>query len=337
MNKKDQSSVLKVKRGRTFKRIFIIGILGIVLILLSIFILDGSFGKHEQSIPNTSATANENSIDKTIERNDELTSLPEETHKEDFQKSVINTEGSTIQDRFNLPEGFERVPVAEGSFAQYLRNLPLKPHGSVVHYYDGREKGRDVYDAVIDMDVGERDLQQCADAVMRFRAEYLYNKGLYDKIHFNFTNGFMADYSKWRNGYRIAVEGNNAYWVKRAGYSEDYAVFRQYMDMVFAYAGTLSLSMELDKVSIEDMKIGDIFMKGALPGHCVIIVDMAENKSTGEKIFMIAQSYMPAQDIHVLKNNRNNIMSPWYSSDFGEELNTPEWTFDKEQLMRFKE
>lgn len=290
----------------------------------------------ELSIPKTSATANKNNNDKNIERDDELTSL-EETHKEDFQKSVINTEGLTIQDRFNVPEGFERVSVAEGSFAKYLRNLPLKPHGSVVHYYDGREKGRDVYDAVIDMDVGERDLQQCADAVMRLRAEYLYNKGLYDKIHFNFTNGFKADYSTWRNGNRIAVEGNNAYWVKRAGYSEDYTVFRQYMDMVFAYAGTLSLSMELDKVSIEAMEIGDVFMKGALPGHCVIIVDMAENKSTGEKLFMIAQSYMPAQDIQVLKNYGDNIISPWYGSDFGEELNTPEWTFNKEQLMRFKE
>jgi len=289
----------------------------------------------ELSIPKTLAA--ENRTDKTIERDNKSTPLPEETHKEDLQKIIINPEGSTIQDRFNVPEGFERVPVNEGSFEEYLRTLPLKPHGSFVHYFDGRVKMKDVYDAVIDIDVGDRDLQQCADAVMRLRAEYLYNKGFYDKIHFNFTNGFKADYFTWRNGNRIVVEGNKSYWVKRAEYSEDYAVFRQYMDMVFAYAGTLSLSMELDKVNIEDMKIGDIFMKGALPGHCVIIVDMAENKSTGEKLFMIAQSYMPAQDIQVLKNNADSMKSPWYSSDFGEQLNTPEWTFNKEQLMRFRE
>ena len=40
------------------------------------------------------------------------------------------------------------------------------------------------------------------------------------------------------------------------------------------------------------MQIGDVFLKGSLPGHCVIVVDMAENNETGEKLFMIAQSYM---------------------------------------------
>lgn len=263
--------------------------------------------------------------------------LPGEMDMGQTEKSIINPEGTTIQERFDVPEGFERIPVAEGTFAHYLRNMPLKLHGSEVYYFDGRKKGRDVYDAVIDMDVGDRDLQQCADAVMRFRAEYLYRNGLYDKIHFNFTNGFNAEYSKWRNGYRIVVEGNNAYWVKRTGYSEDYSVFRQYLDMVFAYAGTLSLSQELDKVDIEDMEIGDVFMKGELPGHCVIVMDMAENKSTGEKIFMIAQSYMPAQDIHVLKNFSDAKISPWYSLNFGDELYTPEWTFYKDQLMRFRD
>ncbi len=291
----------------------------------------------ELRIPKVSFNSEENNYDNTGEIGNDLVVLPEETPKQQIVKSIIKPEGKTIQERFDVPDGFERIPVAEGSFAEYLRNMPLKPHGSEVYYFDGRKKGRDVYDAVIDMDVGDRDLQQCADAVMRFRAEYLYHKGLYDKIHFNFTNGFKAEYSKWREGYRIAVEGNNAYWVKRAGYSEEYSVFRQYMDMVFAYAGTLSLSQELDRVNIEDMQIGDVFMKGELPGHCVIIMDMAENKDTGEKIFMIAQSYMPAQDIHVLKNFNGTEISPWYSLNFGDVLNTPEWTFYKDQLMRFRD
>lgn len=250
-------------------------------------------------------------------------------------EEIIQPEGLTLQERFKVPEGFERVPVLEGSFQEYLRGLPLKPHGSIVKYYNGVEKSREVYDAVIDIDVGDRDLQQCADAVMRLRAEYLYGKGLYDRIHFNFTNGFKADYVKWMNGNRIVVDGNSSYWVKKTGYSEEYSVFRQYMDMVFAYAGTLSLSNELKKVSVEEMEIGDIFMKGALPGHCVIVVDMAVNKATGEKIFMLAQSYMPAQDIHVLKNYNCEEISPWYSTDFDKVLETPEWTFYDEQLMRF--
>lgn len=250
---------------------------------------------------------------------------------------LINQNGRTIRERITPPAGFTRVEAADGSFGRYLRELPLKPPGSKVKYYNGSVKPGDVYEAVIDLDVGDRDLQQCADAVIRLRAEYLYGKGLYDRIHFNFTNGFKADYTTWMQGNRIVVEGNKAFWVKRAGYYNDYGNFRQYLDMVFAYAGTLSLSGEMKNVPLEDMKIGDVFLKGEDPGHCVIVVDMAENRTTGEKLFMLAQSYMPAQDIHILKNPRNEEISPWYPVAFGETLNTPEWSFNKKQLVRFQD
>jgi hypothetical protein len=253
------------------------------------------------------------------------------------RKSLVNPAGSTIGERFDTPEGFNRVPVVEGSFGAYLRSLPLKPNGSKVKYYNGKVKTKNVHEAVIDMDVGDRDLQQCADAVMRLRAEYLYGKGLYDKIRFNFTNGFNADYSRWIEGNRIVVEGNKSWWVKKTGYSNEYKSFRQYMDMVFAYAGTVSLSKEMKNVPLEDIKIGDVFLKGDLPGHCVIVVDMAEDKSSGEKLFMVAQSYMPAQDIHILKNLEVSRLSPWYSVKFGEKLSTPEWEFTEDQLYRFEE
>ncbi|MFZ5898018.1 MAG: DUF4846 domain-containing protein [Bacillota bacterium] len=251
--------------------------------------------------------------------------------------AIINPEGADIQSRIHPPEGFVRVQVPESSFEQYLRDLPLKPHGSPVKHYDGSVKTRDVHEAVVDIDVGERDLQQCADAVIRLWAEYLYGQGMYDRIHFNFTNGFKADYTTWMQGNRIVVEGNTARWVKKTGDSNDYESFRKYLDMVFAYAGTLSLSGEMKKVPLNDMRIGDVFLKGEDPGHCVIVVDMAENRTTGERLFMIAQSYMPAQDIHILKNPQDEEISPWYSLDFGETLNTPQWTFNKDQLVRFQD
>lgn len=257
--------------------------------------------------------------------------------KEVKSVSLVDPAGKTVIERIKVPEGFERINVDDKSFGNYLRNMPLKPQGYKVKYYNGFTKLKEDYVAVFDMDIGKKDLQQCADAVIRLRAEYLYKEKQYDKIHFNFTNGFRADYSKWMKGYRIRIKDNKAYWVKDAEYTNDYNSFRKYLDIVFTYAGTLSLSKELQKVSVNDIMPGDVFIKGGSPGHCEIVLDVAENKKTGEKIFLLAQSYMPAQDIHILKNPSDDVYSPWYSVNFGDKLITPEWEFTKDQLMRFKE
>lgn len=251
------------------------------------------------------------------------------------KQQLIHAEGTNVIDRIAVPKGYERVPVADGSYGHYLRNLPVKPHGSKVHLFNGELKAKEVYEAVLDVDVGERDLQQCADAVMRLRAEYLYGSGNYDKIHFNFTNGFKADYATWRKGNRIEVSGNKVSWTKRGAASNSYEVFRSYLNMVFAYAGTLSLSKEMKQVPLSEMQAGDVFLEGGTPGHAIVVLDMAQNHKTGEKLFLLAQGYTPAQDIHILENMNNGEGNPWYTTAFEGKLNSPEWTFTREQLYRF--
>jgi hypothetical protein len=46
---------------------------------------------------------------------------------------------------------------------------------------------------------------------------------------------------------------------------------------------------------------------------------------------MLAQSYMPAQETQILKNENDEI-SPWYNIKVFDKLYTPEWTFDFGQL-----
>ncbi len=251
--------------------------------------------------------------------------------------SLTIPSGATIATRFALPTNYTRVTVEKNSFAEFLQKTELKSNGTLVHYYNGKEKPNKVAAAVLNIDVGIKDLQQCADAVMRLRAEYLYQSKQYSTLHFNFTNGFKADYAKWRTGYRIAVKGNKVSWVKSTKESISYQSFREYMNMVFTYAGTASLSKELKLIFQKDMQIGDVLILGGSPGHAVIVVDMAINIKTNEKLFMIAQSYMPAQDIHVLINKNDPAISPWYKLDLGaEQINTPEWDFfGNEQLKRF--
>jgi hypothetical protein len=127
------------------------------------------------------------------------------------------------------------------------------------------------------------------------------------------------------------VNGNTTSWQKKGAPSNTYKDFRAYMELIFTYAGTLSLSKSLHTKKINDMAIGDVFIVGGSPGHAVIVVDMAQNPK-GEKIFMLAQSYMPAQETQILRNPSNENLSPWYEINSDEIIKTPEWTFSSHQL-----
>ncbi len=124
---------------------------------------------------------------------------------------------------------------SDNSFTTYLRNLSIIAKGSKVLLYNGKEKANQAAAfAVVDMEIGNRDLQQCADAVIRLRAEYLWKHKRYTDIKFNFTSGFTAEYKKWAEGNRIKVSGNQVQWYASGkGVDYSYKTFRNYLDMVF--------------------------------------------------------------------------------------------------------
>lgn len=242
---------------------------------------------------------------------------------------------NSLAQRIPPPRGCKRVPVAKDSFAEWLRGLPLKSGCPPVYLYNGQKKGNQTaHAAVFNIDTGKKDLQQCVDAVIRLRAEYLFYRKRFADIHFNFTSGDRASFTRWAKGYRAIVRGNRVSWRKSAKPDSSYPSFRKYLDLVFTYAGTASFSKEMHRVPVKEMQIGDVFIFGGSPGHAVIVVDMAVD-SHGKKYFLLAQSYMPAQDIQLLRNPNDARLSPWYPLDFGETLYTPEWTFTSKELSRF--
>ena len=208
-----------------------------------------------------------------------------------------------------LPAGFERVPAPPGSFAAWLRQLPLKKD-KTVHLYNGLPKvNQSAQFAVLAVSVGKKDLQQCADAVMRLRAEYLYGCGRAGEIDF--------------------ADNNHTHYLLPPGTCRQ--DFDRYLEKVFSRCGTLSLSSQLQAKDIKNIAPGDVFIYGGSPGHAMLVTDVAVNKS-GQKIFLLSQSYMPAQEIHVVVNPANRPLSPWYAVSDAPGLETPEWTFSTRQL-----
>lgn len=268
---------------------------------------------------------------------EEATQLVEPVDEGDTETSplpyvYINEGEMTMESRFNTPEGYTRSKGEEGSLAYFLRNYPLLEYGAPVLLYDGTQKGQqNAHVSVFDFPIEEYDLQQCADSIMRVYAEYYWSTGQYDKIAFHFVDGFLAEYSKWREGYRISVDGNKVSWVHSKSYDDSYECFVNYLRIVFSYAGTLSMDAEADVTALKELKVGDIFIKGGSPGHVVMVVDICENKE-GKKAFLLAQGYMPAQQFHILKNNRHEE-DPWYYEEEVEyPFSTPEYTFGEGSL-----
>ncbi|GAA3973600.1 DUF4846 domain-containing protein [Mucilaginibacter dorajii] len=211
-----------------------------------------------------------------------------------------------VVSRFKAPAGYKQSSATPGSFAAWLQAIPLKPYGSQCLTYQGKVARTESYTAgILDVSVGNYDLQQCADAVMRLRGEYLYAQKNYNAISFNFTSGFKCDFTHYADGYRY----NNDHWVLKAKRDYSYPNFMRYMTLVFSYAGTLSLQKELKPVqNPATLKTGDIFIKGGSPGHCFIVMNVVEN-AQHQKKFLLAQSYMPAQSIQLLQYQED----PWFS------------------------
>ena len=146
---------------------------------------------------------------------------------------------SKLLDVIKPNKGFVREVLDTTSFAYWLRNFPINTKKKDVELYNGDLKRRQyVHHSILKIDVGKRNLQQCADAVMRLRAEYLYSIKKLDNISFNFTSGDKSTYRNWMKGIRAKVNGNKVKWVQTKRIGESYKNFRAYLDIVFMYAGT---------------------------------------------------------------------------------------------------
>ncbi len=225
-------------------------------------------------------------------------------------KPIVNEDIHTLIKDIPLPNGFIRIENGNESFATWLQNISLKKD-KTVYLFDGSAKQNQTAQyAVLDISIGNKNLQQCADAIMRLRAEYLFAQKRFEEIIF--TDNESTEY-------KMTVPYDRAH-------------FNKYLEKVFGMCGTASLSKKLKIVNnFKNISAGDVIIKGGFPGHAVIVMDVAQNE-VGQKIYLLAQSYMPAQDIHVLRNPLNEDLSPWYETNEKRIIYTPEYIFYSNEL-----
>lgn len=236
----------------------------------------------------------------------------------------------------SLPHGFSHDNNTDTSYSKWLLDLKLKKSNTVYLYNGNIKSNQHAQYGVLDIDIGKKNLIQCADAVMKLRADFLFRKNQYDKIKFIATCGNELSFENWLKGTRWKEKGNRlvAYHINKVvtNVQNEYDSF---MEFTFSYCGTYSLSKQLRSVNnIDSMKAGDVFVQGGFPGHAITVMAIAKNNA-GKKIFLLSQGYMPAQDIHILKNENDPDLSPWYDISELYPLYTPEWQFEKGSLMKW--
>ena len=213
------------------------------------------------------------------------------------------------------PMGYSRIS-SKDSYTEFLRDLPLKKRGSLVHLYTGSIARLQFLSAgVVDIPVLSNS-EQCADMAMRIRAENLFKEGRYGEICFTDVNGKRQEY-----------EG---------GSSRE--TFEKYLRHVYGVCNTASVYKETKARELKDIQPGDILVypsrqKGHY-GHAILVADVARNKY-GKLAILCVEGNTPAREAHIVRNP-NLIRNPWFILDDDDDvIHISVFHFNKEELRHY--
>lgn len=230
------------------------------------------------------------------------------------------------------PPAFRSKEIADTtSWPYFLQHLPEKT-GPILDYRGRVVSSQQKHAVIINYDIGNRDLQQCADALMRLRAEYLFAQKRYSEIHFHFTSGQDYSFLDYCKGKIPSPSGNSIRFATASPSPLNHQSLRRYLDLVYTYAGTISLAKELRHTN--RFAIGTVVITPGSPGHCFIITNEATT-ADGDPVYKLVEGYTPAQSIYVLQNIHEPNLGYWHRLSTGT-IKTASYTFRSYQLKAFE-
>ena len=213
------------------------------------------------------------------------------------------------------PIGYTRL-ATDDTYAEFLRDLPLKKRGTPVRLYNGGIAHYQFLSAgVIDWPVLSN-AEQCADVTMRIRAEYLWQNGQYNKIRFKSVGG------KNQNYYGGSTRSK----------------FESYLKDVYEHSNTASVYNETQVRDLSDVRPGDVLVYPSRQrgryGHAILVADVAKSHS-GKTAILCIEGNTPAREAHVVRN-MNPFHLAWFILDGDEALITVNvFRFKKEELRHY--
>jgi hypothetical protein len=142
-----------------------------------------------------------------------------------------------------------------------------------------------------------------------------FHKNKCSEIGFHFCSGQYYSFNMYCKGLRPKSNSNRVNFISAKPADTTHQALRDYLNFVYAYASTISLCKELKPA--DEFETGTVIIFPGNPGHTCIIIDEATT-TEGEKIYKLAEGYMPAQSIYILSNPYNESINPWYNLNKGE-------------------
>ena len=230
------------------------------------------------------------------------------------------------------------MEAAESSYQAYLRGLPLRTDRNSVKLYSGDDVWMPSA-GVVPLDLGKRDLHQCADSIIRLYAEWLWVQGRAQEAQFHYTSGDLARWKDWRAGKILKIKGRKVVQVSAKKSPNTHSAYRAWLDRVFTYASTRSMHRDSTRITDpKELAAGDFFLMGGSPGHVVLLLDVAQS-ATGERVALVGQGYLPAREFHVIQGDEEHALDGvWFKLPSAQRtsLVTPTWKpFSVEDAYRF--
>jgi len=191
------------------------------------------------------------------------------------------------------PEGYIIDQFPENSFSRFIQSLPLKD-GPVISDYTGKRVINPIYRvmAVVDLPLlFNSDLEQCADFSMRIWADFHLKTGRMDSL------------------YLFNYDGKKQY------FNKEHDTYRTFLKRAFSVSNSHSLKMGCRKIEPARLKPGDLIVQnddGGI-GHVSMIMNSAR-RSTGEVLYLVGFSFMPAQEFHI-ENAMKYGTSGWFGAE----------------------
>jgi hypothetical protein len=238
---------------------------------------------------------------------------------------------ASLADRIPPPDGFARIPAPAGSFASWLRHLPVLPADTPVT--TGKRKVVLTADdqqlaAAIALQPRTEKALAGPNMLIRLRAEYCWAAQHMKNLGFHFTSGHLASWDQWAEGRRPTVHGKAVSFAPAAERDESRESFCSYLETIFEYSSAYSVFDDTTAVGDGSIAPGDIFLRPGKGPCSLLVIDVVTNER-GDVCAMLGDAGTPAQTFHVIKSSSG---SAWFPIVQGEEL-----TIQSKRLLRMRD